>query len=170
MPQQNFVINSRNFDNSVRRSWKCDLVHREGDLLVFFGTFDKEVVHPDLGKVRKGTVSYEYYWLNRWYNIFAFYEPEGAFRNWYCNVNMPPVLNGSTLNYIDLDIDVLVWPDNTVKVLDMDEFESNSLRFGYPRDVQRSALEASELILAMINAKTFPFDEEAGELPGRYRL
>ncbi|MBX3244237.1 MAG: DUF402 domain-containing protein [Acidobacteria bacterium] len=165
MTDQVFTINSRSFDNNIRRSWQCELVRREGSLLVFVGTFDKEVHHPDLGTVRKGTVSYEYYWLDRWYNVFCFYEPEGEFRNWYCNVNMPPVLNGSTLDYIDLDIDVLVWPDGSQSILDMDEFEINSERFGYPQDVCAKAEKACDEILSMIKTNAFPFDLKSTELP-----
>ena len=65
---------------------------------MFLGVFDLEVEHPDLGIIRRGTVSYEYYWLDQWYNVFRFENPDGPLRNYYCNVNMPPVFANNVLD------------------------------------------------------------------------
>ena len=101
-------INARKFDNKIHRSWKCKFIEQRDSLLIFAGEFDREITHNDLGIIRRGTVSYEYYWLDRFYNIFRFHEPEGSLRNFYCNVNVPPTFENGVLDYIDLDIDVLV--------------------------------------------------------------
>ncbi|MFN2579381.1 MAG: DUF402 domain-containing protein, partial [Pyrinomonadaceae bacterium] len=78
----------------------------------------------------------EYYWLDRWYNIFRFLEHDGKTRLFYCNVNTPPVFADDSLTYVDLDIDVLVQPDLSYQVLDVDEFESNAARYGYSAEVK----------------------------------
>src|SRR5215210_5537237 len=85
-----WTINSRKYDQSIRRSWQCRLLQQSGRLFVFEGVFDLDVQHDDLGIIRRGSVSYEYYWLDRWYNVFRFHEPEGQLRNYYCNINTPP--------------------------------------------------------------------------------
>jgi protein associated with RNAse G/E len=151
------TIKSRKFDGSVRRSWKCDLTDRDGSLLVFLGIFDLEVNHSDLGIIRRGTVSYEYYWLDRWYNVFRFHEPDGSLRNFYCNINMPPVFEDGVLDYVDLDIDVLVWPSSEYKILDLEEFEDNSEKFQYPDHLKDSAQSALKELLQLIETKQFPF-------------
>ena len=112
MPGQQITINSRKYDQSIRRTWTCELIERNDPLIVVVGEFDRDVEHPGLGSISRGTVSYEYYWLDRWYNIFRFHEPDGALRNYYCNVAMPPTLDNGVLDYVDLDIDIVVWPDN----------------------------------------------------------
>jgi len=133
-------------------------VDQQKSLLIFAGKFDDEVIHTDLGIIKKGTVSYEYYWLDRWYNVFRFHEPDGDLRNFYCNVNVPPIFENQVLDYVDLDIDVLVWQDFNFKVLDMDEFEANSLKFNYPKDVIENAKNSLCELLKMINQRQFPFD------------
>ena len=105
---QKAVINSRKFNGKIHRSWKADLIKKQDSLLIFVGEFEKEVKHSELGVIGRGTISYEYYWLDRWYNIFKFFEPNGNLRNFYCNLNMPPEFKEGVLDYIDLDIDVLV--------------------------------------------------------------
>jgi protein associated with RNAse G/E len=71
---------------------------------------------------------------------------------------MPPVLTDGTLDYIDLDIDVVVWPGREPVVLDMDEFRLNSRVFAYPREVVTNALRSLDELLQSINAREFPFD------------
>jgi len=150
------TINSHKYDGSIRRSWTCRLLEQDDESLVFVGKFDLDVSHPDLGEIERGTISYEYYWLGRWYNIFCFYEPDGTFRNYYCNINMPPVFEDGVLDYVDLDIDVVVWPDGTFRVLDEDEFDANAVKFNYSETVRQSAADALTNILEMISERKLP--------------
>jgi uncharacterized protein len=145
------TINSRKYDRTIRRSWTCRFISWEDSLLVFEGEFESEVSHSYLGVIAAGTRSLEYYWLDRWYNVFRFYEPSGEFRNLYCNMNMPPVFENGVLDYVDLDIDVVAWPDGMTKVLDEDDFEANAERYDYPESVRTAALEALEEIKLLIS-------------------
>jgi len=134
-------------------------------MLVFLGEFDFDVDHPDLGQISKGSYSLEYYWLDKWFNVFRFYEPDGRFRNFYCNVNMPPEFDGSVLDYVDLDLDLFVGSDMMAKVLDRDEFEKNSLVYGYGEEIVENALAALEELMLRNKARDFPFDLAGRSLP-----
>lgn len=156
MSEKQVTVNARKYDGSVRRSWKAGIVSETSSLIVAVGRFDADVLHSDLGLVRKGTVSFEHFWTNRWYNIFRFHEPDGALRNYYCNVAMPAVLQGDVLDFVDLDIDVVVWPDLTVDVLDREDFEENSIKFGYPADVIGRAEKGLATLLELIGSGELP--------------
>lgn len=155
---QTVTINSRKYDQSIRRSWGCNLVKRNGPLFVFLGIFDEAVSHPDLGYLERGTISYEYYWLDRWFNIFRFHEPDGTLRNFYCNISMPPIFSHSVLDYIDLDIDLLVWPDWSYQILDEIEHEENAQKFEYPPDVKSRAADALIELLELIKNRDLPLN------------
>lgn len=159
MAGTDITVNSRKFDNSIRRSWKCGLIERDGPLLVFLGEFEFAVEHPDLGHIKRGTISYEYYWRDRWYNIFRFHEPDGELRNWYCNVNMPPSFDNGVLDYVDLDIDILVWPDGELRILDEDEFAANAEKYQYSDAIMKNARNARDELLRLISLNEFPFDQ-----------
>ncbi len=120
--------------------------------------FSEDIEHDILGKVASGTLSTEYYWLDRWYNVFRFSDREKKFRNFYCNVAMPPSLDGGVLTYVDLDIDVLVKPDSSYRVLDLDDFEENASRYGYSPEVQEKAHAALAEVIRLIETRSFPFD------------
>lgn len=152
------TINSRKFDGLVHRSWKAELLTETDELLTFVGAFEKEIVHSHLGVIRPGTLSYEFYWKRRWYNIFRFHEPEGELRNFYCNLNQPPVFENGVLDYVDLELDVLVWKDYSFQILDLDEFEAHALKYRYTEDLLQNVDSALKELLLMIERRSFPFD------------
>ena len=153
------TINSRKIDGKIHRSWEAELVFEKDSLLIFKGIFADEVIHQDLGVIRRGTVSYEYYWTDRWYNVFRFHEPDGEFRNFYCNVNQPPILKNSVLDYIDLDIDILVDRDFNFRVLDVAEFEEHIIKYNYDEKLISKAKEQTEELKHLIVNRSFPFSE-----------
>ena len=135
-----YTVNSRKFDGTIRRSWKCEFVTRDENSIDVVGTFDHRVEHNHLGVIEAGTISHERFYLDRWYNYFIFRAPTGAFRNYYLNICMPPDVGDHTIDYIDLDIDLIIWPDGRWRALDLDEFEANRSEFLYPEHVVTGAL------------------------------
>lgn len=150
------TVNSRKYGGELKRSWTVRPLKVESDRLELFGEFDLAVRHRDLGLIRRGTISYEYFWLDRWYNIFRFHESDGTLKFHYCNIIMPPAFAGNTVNYIDLDIDVLVWPDMSFRVLDEEEFEDNIRLLNYPANIVVKARETTEAIVSAIAAGQIP--------------
>ena len=153
------LVQTFKYDGTEHRSWSAQLVSQDGPLLVLDGKFEVEVQHDQLGFIACGTHSLEYYWLDRWYNIFRFGRPDGSVRNFYCNVNVPPTFDGEVLQYADLDLDILVNPDFSYRILDADDFERNSREYGYPADVQANARRAVDELVNMIETRKFPFVE-----------
>jgi protein associated with RNAse G/E len=149
------TVNARKYDGKIRRSWMGSLVSSNDNLVTLLARFSEDVEHNDLGHIRAGTVSVEHFWTDRWYNVFHFREPDGSEKAFYANIAMPATFAADCINYIDLDIDVILWPDGRVDVLDRDDFEENSVKYGYPVDV-KNAVERSldELLLLSTNANS----------------
>ena len=149
----------RKYDGTEHRRWQADLIKQSGSLIVLEGVFDGEIDHQMMGRITSGTRSVEYYWLDRCYNVFRLTEKEGTFRSFYCNIGTPAVLAENVLTYVDLDIDVLVEPDSSYRVIDLDEFEANIVTLGYSQEVQSKAREALAELITLIEARQFPFSD-----------
>jgi protein associated with RNAse G/E len=145
------------YDGSEYRRWNATLGREDESLIVLDAEFEDDVSHHLLGNIKRGTRTIEYYWLDRWYNIFRFLETDGATKLYYCNINMPPKISGGILNYIDLDIDVLVQPDLSYQVLDLEEFDANSTLYGYPKELKSQAQQAVDELISLIEERQFPF-------------
>jgi protein associated with RNAse G/E len=157
-PSDAIIVSVLKYDGSEHRRWPARVANTVGPLLILDAVFDDEVKHDFLGTILSGTISTEYYWLDRWYNVFRFSDPDQSLKRFYCNVNVPPHFDGRVLSYIDLDIDVLVEPDLTYKILDEDDFEQNAIRYPYPGEVQVNARAALAELIGLIESGSFPFN------------
>lgn len=158
--RKEIVVRAYKYDRALHKSWRARVARREGALLVLDAEFAETIHHPLLGTIERGTISEEYYWLDRPYNVFRFSTAAGGLRNFYCNINQLPVFDGEALSYVDLDIDVLVAPDLSYRILDEDEFAANALRYAYPLSLQTMAKRALAELIDLIERGGFPFGEQ----------
>jgi protein associated with RNAse G/E len=151
------TVRVNKYDGAEYRRWHAHITKHDGSMIVLEGEFDNDVQHDLLGEIKRGTRTVEFYWLDCWYNIFQFLKSDGSTRLYYCNISTPPVLDGGVLSYTDLDIDILVQPDLSYDVLDLEEFEQNARRLNYSDETKRRAHEAVIELVLMIKAHQFPF-------------
>jgi hypothetical protein len=70
----------------------------------------------------------EIYYSDRWYNIYEIYDrDDGLVKGWYCNVSLPAEFQDGVIRFVDLALDLLVYPDGSQLVLDEDEFAALEL-------------------------------------------
>src|SRR5215472_9568684 len=48
----------------------------------------------------------EYYYTNRWFNIFAISAADGTRKGWYCNIAAPVQISEERIEQVDLLLDV----------------------------------------------------------------
>lgn len=103
---------------------------------------------------KKGYRFVEYYYSDRWYNIFEIYDrDDGKIKGWYCNIGKPAVIEDQVVSYIDLALDLWVSPDGRQTVLDEDEFEALDL----DDETRNTALTAlQDLQKLLVNNKPPP--------------
>jgi uncharacterized protein len=74
--------------------------------------------------LRQGDRFVETFYSERWYNVFEIHDKESdRLKGWYCNICRPANMDSASVSYIDLALDLLVYPDGRQLVLDEDEFE-----------------------------------------------
>jgi hypothetical protein len=89
--------------------------------------------------LKKGDRFIETFYMERWYNIFEIHDrDDNQLKGWYCNIGHPAKYEDQVLSYIDLALDLLVYPDGKQLILDEDEFAELDL----PAEVSRQALSA----------------------------
>lgn len=93
----------------------------------------------------------ERYYLDRWYNIFEIHDREDdRLKAWYCNVTKPAEFNTGEIAYVDLALDLLVYPDGNFLVLDEDEFNGLDID-GHSKKAALQAL--NELVSLVTNGE-----------------
>lgn len=97
----------------------------------------------------------EYYYTDRWYNIFEIASADGTLKGWYCNVAAPATISGTVIACRDLILDLWVAPDGTTRVLDEDEFADDKTLSTEERMQARAGLAALQ---ALVARREHPFD------------
>jgi uncharacterized protein len=113
-------------DGRLDYSWSGVVLRCDASGMVLRAEFNVDVVEREWATFRRGDVFVEFYYFDRWYNVFQVSAPDGRLKGWYANIGLPAELNAEAreLQYIDLALDVWTNPDGDFVVLDQDEFEA----------------------------------------------
>jgi predicted RNA-binding protein associated with RNAse of E/G family len=85
--------------------------------------FSRADVETPYHTFRHGDRFVEWFYSDRWYNIFEMHDrDDDHFTGWYCNVTRPAVITAHEIRADDLALDIFVTPDGAITVLDEDEF------------------------------------------------
>ena len=121
-------VQKKNLAGDVTYEYEGTLLSQDEHSIVLEALFDRADM-PFMDVVFKtGDRFVEYYYTDRWYNIFAVYDrDDGRLKGWYCNVGKPAVFEAGVVSYVDLALDLWVSTTGQQTVLDEDEFEALEL-------------------------------------------
>lgn len=153
-----FDVYSIYYDGKVKTQWASPLQTQTESLIVLeaknpFRFIDRGKSGEFPNRIK------QFYWKDKWFNAFAFYDEMGQFSRWYCNIACPPTIKNNQITFIDLDLDVLWIPPNKPEILDREEFEEHKVRFGYPEQIIVGAEKSLRQLLEMIDKRIEPFNE-----------
>ncbi|GAC1398832.1 MAG: DUF402 domain-containing protein [Ktedonobacteraceae bacterium] len=92
----------------------------------------------------------EYYYTNRWFNIFDIVRSDGVRKGWYCNVAEPAHIHDDVIEQIDLLLDVWVSPQGATLLLDEDEFAADMT---LTQEQRVGAQQGLETLLHLLTAR-----------------
>ena len=117
------TVIKRNVAGEETWRYQGELLERKDGVLTLQAYFDKEDAWLHGMLLGKGDRFVETYYMQRWYNVYEIHSREDdQLRGWYFNIARPAEITGNTLSWVDLALDLLVFPDGRQVVLDEDEF------------------------------------------------
>ena len=118
-------VQKKNPAGEVTYEYEGVLLSRDEHSIVLDAFFDRDDL-PFMDVVfKKGDRFVEYYYTDRWYNIFAIHDRDDkSVKGWYCNIGMPVTFEEGVVSYVDLALDLWVSVQGEQTVLDEDEFEA----------------------------------------------
>lgn len=86
-----------------------------------------------------------------WFNIICMIRDDGIY--YYCNLSSPFIIDQEGLKYIDYDLDVKLYPDGEVLILDRDEYDYNIKDMHYPEEIIQIIKSNLSILLEFIKEK-----------------
>ncbi|MEM7133178.1 MAG: hypothetical protein AAF702_43160 [Chloroflexota bacterium] len=163
------IVCKRKFDGRVKSEWEGERIHL-ADLYLSASPPPVEgwiavLHHPARHrKFVKGVIAYAdpifIHYLNTVepLTVLVQYTFEGEFVEAKCDAALPAILDGEVIEFIDLDLDVIVQADFSTHVRDELTFAQNREIMNYPEEVVAQAARGIRLAKTLIELRSFPFD------------
>jgi hypothetical protein len=151
-------VHSTKYDGSLHYRYSTTLVREEANLLILYmlpGTH----IESYRGTTIAEHHNLQLYWSDRPYNLYVSWYADWQPLLHYVNISTPAVWKDGTLNFIDLDLDV-IWRSSTGEVMldDEDEFALHQVRYSYPSDLIEQSLRSGLEVRQLIAQRRDPFD------------
>jgi predicted RNA-binding protein associated with RNAse of E/G family len=133
------IVYKLNEHGRIVWQYPAEVLERGPNFVRLEAFFNRDDADFGFATFKRGDRFVEYFYSDRWYNIFAVYDrDDGALKGWYCNVCRPAVIGETAVHCEDLALDLWVSPDGATTLLDEDEFAALDL----PESERNAALSA----------------------------
>jgi uncharacterized protein len=136
-----------------QETWRYtgEVISEDNEKVVLQALFNREDIPFHGILLKTGDRFVETFYFNRWFNIFEIHDRDSdQLKGWYCNVGYPAEKEGQVLSYVDLALDLLVYPDGKQLILDKDEFDELLLL----PEIKIQALKSLEEVQSLLDQIT----------------
>lgn len=145
--------------------YEAEVLYRDNACVLLLATWSAGRVDLGYMSFEDGDQLYEYFYADRWYNIYDVRDAAGERKGWYCNLTRPARLERDAIVSEDLEIDVFVSADRqTILTLDEDEYRARGIEQNEP-DSHAAVLAALAEIWALAARGHEMFGVPDGEMP-----
>ena len=151
-------IQSYKYNGQVHRTWSKAFVLQATQECIITVTHKTWVIESDGRRWFTKEPAICFFYPDRWYNIISMIRKSGIY--YYCNVATPSIYDGEALKNIDLDLDVKVFPNGDIELLDQDEFELHQKQMQYDPDIIYLADQAAKQLIDHVKKNQYPFNHQ----------
>jgi predicted RNA-binding protein associated with RNAse of E/G family len=161
------TVRKHDWRGRFRYAWNGKVLTRTTDRLIIEAIWNGPG-EPEVGGIHfsLGDRFLEYYYPGRGYAIWQIERPDGTLKGWYCNISTPVEEKAGTLSFRDLLLDLLVYPDGRMEVLDRAEVEAAQDE-GLDRAEAAAAEAALTELRALVRSGAAPFRFVAADHGGQ---
>ena len=121
------LIRKYDHQNNLKVHYEGRLVRRDEHSITANAEWTSPMARLGYVTLDAGDIFIETFYDNRWYNIFKITSPTKKVKGWYANVTRPTRILATDVEWDDLALDVWMWPNGEMQVMDEHEFEDIKL-------------------------------------------
>lgn len=151
-------VQSYKHDGSLHRTWDNLMVIDVTDDYIVTGSCASRVVECD-GRIwytKEPAVSI--FFIKNWFNVIAMIRGQDVC--YYCNIASPSLECNHIVEYIDYDLDLKLFPDETIMELDRKEYLFHKEKYHYSNEIDKIVNHEFERVRKLMQNKDFPFQPE----------
>lgn len=98
------------------------------------------------------------FFKNHWWNVIAMLKKIGI--TYYVNLASPYVIDCQRVKYIDYDLDVKLYPNSDIRLIDVKEYSYHRKKYNYSDDIDKILRFNINQIKKLMSEGAFPFDNK----------
>ena len=145
-------------DGTVHRTWDRGLVLDNNDDYIVIASKRAKVVENNGRRWFTKEPAVTIFSKKEWWNAICMIKTNGIC--YYCNIASPSIVDKDYIKYIDYDLDAKLFPDGDTRVLDQKEYARHRETYQYGDDLDTILKYSTNVIVARMKNKEFPFNDE----------
>lgn len=150
------LVQAYKHDGSFHRMWSPAYLVEENDCFWALASKASAVIEGDGRNWATNEPAIFFLFKKRWLNIIAMQKTSGIV--YYVNIASPTIKDDDYLRYIDYDLDLKLYTDDTIKELDVQEYQENTKLLKYSKELQEKIIESFKEVEKEMKNHEFPFD------------
>lgn len=151
-------IHGYKHDGRMHRIWDAAYVVEETDDYIVLVSSRTKVIEHDYRTWHTKEPAVMIYFKECWYNVIGMLKDTGI--TYYVNLASPYIIDMGKVKYIDYDLDMKLYPNNQIKIIDVKEYGYHRRKYGYSDEIDRILRFNLTKIKGEMVSRVFPFDDE----------
>ena len=151
-------IHSFKHNGQIHRYWERNYVVEDNENYFIVASNRTRVIEADGRRWYTHEPAITILSKKDWFNVIAMFKEDGIC--YYCNIASPSIYDDGKIKYIDYDLDLKLFPDKNIKVLDEHEYEKHRHLYDYDSRLNSVLKQTVKKIHRYMESGAFPFDDQ----------
>ncbi len=151
-------IHSFKHNGHIHRCWERNYVLEDNENFLIVASKRTRVIEDDGRRWYTHEPAVTILSKKDWFNAIGMLKEEGIC--YYCNIASPSIVSDGKIKYIDYDLDLKLYPDGNIKVLDEKEYARHKEQYNYDDRLDKVLNSEVKKIYYLMEKHLFPFDDK----------
>ena len=145
-------------DGRMHRIWDSVFVIAETNEYIVTASKRTKVIEHDFRIWYTKEPAIMIFFKDSWFNVIAMFKKIGL--TYYINLASPYILDKNKIKYIDYDLDLKLFPNKTIKVIDVKEYGYHRKKYNYGEEIDKILRFNLKELPGIMKEGKFPFLDE----------
>jgi len=145
-------------DGRMHRIWDSPFCVDQSDNYIVLCSNRIKVIEHDFRVWFTKEPAIMIFFKDRWINVISMLKKIGV--SYYVNLASPYIIDNNIIKYIDYDLDMKLFPNNEIRIIDVKEYAVHKKIYDYNEDINTILRFNIKRTKEMMEKKEFPFDDK----------
>ena len=144
-------------DGRMHRIWDSVYILEQTDDYIVAASKKTKVIEHDFRIWYTKEPAIMIFFTKHWWNVIAMLKKAGI--TYYVNLASPYVIDDKKIKYIDYDLDLKLYPNQDIRLIDVKEYGYHRKKYNYSEEIDQILRYNISQVKHYMEENRFPFDD-----------